>query len=36
MASYTKEFKKNMIKKILLNPDCTVVGFAREGNGAAL
>ncbi len=29
---YTQEFKESMIQKILLNPDSTVVSFAREAN----
>ena len=32
MVSYTKEFKKSMIEKILLNSDRSVVSYAREAS----
>jgi len=32
MVSYTKEFKKSMIEKVLLNSDRSVVSYAREAS----
>lgn len=31
-TEYTQEFKESMLQKIFLNPDRTVVSFAREAN----